>query len=274
MAETVELARAKLNLSLHVTGQRADGLHLLDSLVVFPKFGDHISAKLAEMVSLEITGPFAALLEGGDNLVTRAAALMVDGAAIQLEKKLPVAAGLGGGSADAAAVLRLLSRISGRKIPGTDQLLTLGADVPVCLNQVPVRMAGIGDELSSLPKLPNFWCVLVNAGVGVATGAVFDRMTSKDNEQMPMLPSEFAGFQALLAYLNTTRNDLQPAAIAICPVISEVLDTLTETESPFLRMSGSGGTCFGLFDTAQNAHQAVKYISHRHPSWWVQAAEI
>ena len=172
----VELARAKVNLCLHVTGRREDGMHLLDSIVVFPHVGDTLEASEAGKLTLEIDGPFGGGLDVGDgNLVLRAARILGDkGATLRLRKNLPVASGIGGGSADAAASIRLLSDMWNVNAPSLESLIDLGADVPVCMAQVPTRMSGIGENLVALPALPKFWIVLCNAGQGVETGAVFE----------------------------------------------------------------------------------------------------
>ena len=190
-----EPARAKVNLCLHVTGRRADGYHLLDSLVAFAEFGDAIRASRAEALTLVIEGPFAeGLGDLPDNLVLRAARALDgldgkgNGAALTLVKSLPVASGIGGGSADAAATLRALARLRGLPLPGPDAVLALGADVPVCLAGVPTRMSGIGEVLEPV-ALPDFAMVLVNPGVAVPTGAVFSGLARRDNPPMPGVPA-------------------------------------------------------------------------------------
>ena len=267
-----ELARAKVNLCLHVVGRRDDGMHLLDSLVVFPAFGDTLSAQPAESLSLQITGPFANDLGiGADNLVVQAARLLgAQGTDLQLEKNLPVASGIGGGSADAAACVRLLSRMQNLPVPPVEKLAGLGADIPVCIEQRPVRMSGIGEVLSSLPGLPEFWMVLVNAGEPVETAKVFASMTSRQNAEMTGLPESFPDAEALFRYLRAQRNDMQEAAIGFCPAISEVLTEIAATENCALaRMSGSGGTCFGLYANQSDADLAAQILGTKHPKWWV-----
>ncbi len=270
-----EVARAKVNLCLHVTGQRADGMHLLDSLVVFPDVGDVLEVEPAPVLSLEIDGTFAAGLGTNDNLVLKAARLFPDtGAAISLHKMLPVASGIGGGSADAAATLRAMSGLLGVSLPSTADQLALGADVPVCVRQEPVRMSGIGEQLSPLPALPSFWMVLVNAGEAVPTGAVFSNMALRN--YAPVSPvSRFADAAELFDYLAEQRNDMQVAAIGISPAIGAVLDAIAGTEGCALsRMSGSGGTCFGLYATESEARTAARSLSGAHPDWWVVAAPV
>ncbi len=262
-AEPFERAFAKVNLTLHVTGRRADGYHLLDSLVVFANVADVVS--LGGEAPLTVSGTFADVLVG-DNLVLRAAGLMGFDGPIRLEKNLPVASGLGGGSADAAATLRLLARVLGRQLPDT---LALGADVPVCLTPKPQRMRGIG-ELVELVEVPDFWLVLVNPGVRVKTASIFGTLKTRDNAGME--PFYWEGFAGFIAFLRRQRNDLQHAAIAIVPVISDVLAALAgQKHCELARMSGSGATCFGVFERQKDAELAAELISSKQPSWWVRA---
>lgn len=267
-----EPAAAKINLTLHVTGQRADGYHLLDSLVVFVDQGDRITARHAPALSLTVTGPMACGMPlAGDNLVLRAARLI--GAdpplALTLDKRLPVAAGIGGGSADAAATLRLLARLTGLPLPDAAALLSLGADVPVCLAGHPARMRGIGEVLDPVPPLPAFWLVLVNPAVAVPTPAIFRALTQRHNPAMPAVP-QLADAGALAQWLAAQRNDLQAAAVTIEPVIAEVLAALAAQALCLLaRMSGSGATCFGLFADEGSAMVATGALQAAHPGWWV-----
>lgn len=271
-----ELAKAKINLCLHVVGQRDDGMHLLDSLVVFADVGDVLTCEPASGLTLEINGPFGdGLSVGPDNLVLQAAEFLgVTGAKLQLQKNLPVASGIGGGSADCAATVRLLCDMFGRKRPAATSLATLGSDVPVCLLQIPQRMMGVGEKLAPMPPLPTFWMVLVNAGDAVETGAVFKAMTMRDNAKIPHIPSGFDDAAAFFAYLGTLRNDMEAAACGICPSIGDVLKALNETDCALARMSGSGGTCFGLFETQDAADHAANTLRQIHPDWWVVAAQV
>lgn len=273
----VELARAKVNLCLHVTGRRSDGMHLLDSIVVFPEVGDVLEAAAADILTLEIDGPFGQDLDASEgNLVIQVARMLPgNGAALRLRKNLPVASGIGGGSADAAACIRLLSGMWGMEVPSVEQLTELGADVPVCLAQVPTRMSGIGDRLTPLLTLPKFWIVLANAGQGVETGAVFKAMKSRDNAGMADIPESFQTKESLFEFLRAQRNDMQASAIDICPVIADVLNALETTKNCALaRMSGSGGTCFGLFSTEADAVAAAFEVQTNHPDWWVVSAKV
>ena len=272
-----QLARAKVNLCLHVTGQRADGMHLLDSRVVFPAVGDMLEATESDNLTLEIDGPFGAELDAGEgNLVVRAArTLSGKGATLRLCKNLPVASGIGGGSADAAAAIRLLSDLWNVDLPPLEALTDLGADVPVCMAQIPARMSGIGEELAPLPAMPKFWIVLVNAGQGVETGAVFGALASRNNSGLSDIPERFPTVETLFDYLRAQRNDMQTAAIEDCPVISDVLDAIFATRNCALsRMSGSGGTCFGLYESEVDAFEAVSEIRETNPTWWVVSAEV
>lgn len=267
-------APAKINLALHVVGQRADGYHLLDSIVVFAGVGDWVTAAPAERLSLTVTGPQGAGLSGNDNLVLRAARCLGLDAALALEKHLPVASGIGGGSADAAATLRVLSAMSGVALPNAAAVLALGADVPVCLAGVPVRMQGVGEVLTALPALPECYVVLVNPGVGVATPAVFKALPRKDNPAMSAMPACGSALE-LAAWLAGQRNDLEAPAIGLAPVIADVKAALEARPGCLLaRMSGSGATCFGLFASEDLAKAAAEALREDAPAWWVAAAPV
>lgn len=269
-------APAKVNLALHVTGRRGDGYHLLDSLVVFAGVGDTVAAVRSDRLTLAIDGPQAARLPAtDDNLVLRAARLMQVTASLTLTKVLPVAAGIGGGSADAAAALRVLAGLAGRSLPAADAVLALGADVPVCLAGRPARMQGVGQVLAPLPPLPPAWLVLANPGVAVPTPAVFAALDRRDNPPMDPVPRRMPDAAALAAHLATQRNDLQAAAVAIAPVIAETLAALADRPGCLLaRMSGSGATCFGLFPREAEAANAAAHLARRCPDWWVAAAPM
>lgn len=273
----VEIAPAKVNLALHVTGRRSDGYHLLDSVVVFPRLGDRLEAEPAAGLSLSLTGPFAAGLgTGADNLVLRAAMLLRPqgrGAALRLTKALPVAAGLGGGSADAAAALRLLARLWNAPPPPADRVLALGADVPACLDGRAARMRGIGEDLAPL-ALPPFWIVLANSGAPVATAAVYAGLAARENPPLSDPPA-FGAATGLFAWLRAQRNDLEPAALGLAPVVGATLAALIAQPGCALgRMSGSGATCFGLFEAEAAALKAATALRAAEPSWWVMAAPV
>lgn len=274
-----ELARAKINLCLHVTGQRGDGYHLLDSLVVFADVADRVTVAVAQGLSLTVGGPAGQGLSAGeDNLVLRAARALgsLRGAAITLDKQLPVASGIGGGSADAAATLRALSRLWGVGLPSGAAVLALGADVPVCLAGVPARMEGVGEVVSPLPHpLPEAWLVLANPGVAVATPDVFRALTRRDHAPMPRSLPRLQGVAELAAFLHMQRNDLEPAAMAVAPVVGRVKDALAGQQGCLLaRMSGSGATCFGLFADPLGAAAAVSALRVAEPAWWVASGAM
>jgi 4-diphosphocytidyl-2-C-methyl-D-erythritol kinase len=258
-----------------VTGRRADGLHLLDGLFAFVEVGDTVAAEPADELSLAVDGPFGAGLGAGpDNLVLRTAALMRPpgrGAALRLTKALPLASGIGGGSSDAAATVRLLARIWSLPVPPVDDLLRLGADVPVCLAARACRMRGVGEELTPL-ALPAIWLVLANPGIPVATATVYAGLSGRFGPPMPATPT-CDDAEALVAFLAGQRNDLQPAAIDAAPVIEEVLAALTAQPGCRLaRMSGSGATCFGIFASETQATAAAAAIRRGAPDWWAAAA--
>ena len=272
--ELREFAPAKINLALHVTGQRGDGYHLLDSIVVFAGVGDWITAAPADRLSLTVTGPQAAGLSGDDNLVLRAARCLGVDAALVLEKHLPVASGIGGGSADAAATLRALSAMSGVAGPDAAAVLALGADVPVCLAGRPVRMQGVGEVLTPLPALPECYVVLINPGAAVATPEVFKALSCKDNLAMPAMPA-CDSVMELALWLRDQRNDLEVPAMALAPAIGTVKAALEARPGCLLaRMSGSGATCFGLFASEELAKAAAGALRAKAPAWWVAAGPV
>ncbi|NOX74115.1 MAG: 4-(cytidine 5'-diphospho)-2-C-methyl-D-erythritol kinase [Alphaproteobacteria bacterium] len=270
------LAPAKINLALHVTGQRADGLHLLDSLVCFADFGDEITVAAAESLSLKVAGPMAAHVPvGPDNLILQAAGLFGSGqgARLRLQKNLPVASGIGGGSSDAAAALNLLGALWGEALPEQAKLLELGADIPVCMAGETVRMQGVGEALTPV-TMPVLDAVLVNPGVGVSTQKVFQQLESKENNSMQRLPGS-KKFTDWVIYLATQRNDLQAAAISLLPAIAQVIEALDcADDCQLARMSGSGATCFGLFPSGEAANHAADVLTLNHPNWWVKAVRL
>ena len=279
-----EPAPAKVNLYLHVTGKRADGYHLLDSLVVFAGIGDTVTVEPAGTLSLTVDGPGAAGLPCDDgNIVLRAAralALAADvrgGAAIRLTKVLPVASGIGGGSTDAAAALRALERLWRVDLPaGRRQALALGlgADLPVCLAGRPARMSGIGEILAPVPPLPPAWLVLTNPRVPLSTPAVFKARAGCFSDPAPLetTPRDAAHLAALLA---ARRNDLTDAAISLVPAVATALDVLAAQPGCLLsRMSGSGATCLGLFSARADAEAAAQSLTQAQPAWWIRAAPL
>jgi len=279
-SETTAFAPAKVNLALHVTGKRADGYHLLDSLVVFAGVGDRLRLKRSDTSRLAVTGPFAdGVPTGPDNLIWKAHALVPDAPTldIHLEKNLPHAAGIGGGSADAAAVLRALTGHFKRTMPAAHEVLSLGADVPVCLSDKPQRMQGIGETLAPSPLLPPLHMVLVNPGVSVPTGPVFQGLNTVDGSPMTAMTWGLGqGAQdRFIDWLATQRNDLEAPARSLAPEIGTVLDGLMSTDGCKLaRMSGSGATCFGLYFDQKAAQDAADKLVAAHPDWWVLSAPV
>ncbi|PIE12941.1 MAG: 4-(cytidine 5'-diphospho)-2-C-methyl-D-erythritol kinase [Rhodobacterales bacterium] len=262
-------APAKVNLSLHVTGQRADGLHLLDSLVMFADVGDHLSLSLADEMGLTVQGPRAEGVPGdGRNLVLKVLRAMGVSAQVVLDKQLPAAAGIGGGSSDGAAALRLAQAATGRAFRGN--LMALGADLPVCMLARAARMRGAGEQVEALSGCPVLPAVLINPGVEVPTGAVFAALERRDNLPMPDRIPGFDTVEECAAWLRNQRNDLEPPAMALVPEVAAVCERLRAHGALLARMSGSGATCFGLFPTAQKAREAATTLREHHPRWWAK----
>jgi 4-diphosphocytidyl-2-C-methyl-D-erythritol kinase len=280
-----EMAPAKINLALHVVGQRADGYHLLESIVTFADTGDKIGFTSSDADDFSVSGRFGHLVptdaEGRHgNLVLKARDLLRNtlaarGAsclpvAIHLEKNLPVAAGIGGGSADAAATLRGLLRFWNASLPEAELLalgLSLGADVPMCLTGEALLVKGIGEDLSSLPTLPSLSLVLGNPLVGVSTPDIFKRLTTKDN------PPIGAGNGDWLAVLKSLRNDLEPPARSLVREIDQISTMIGAEGALLTRMSGSGATCFGIFPSPESAKRAAENLNGQKPDWYFQAVE-
>jgi len=277
-APLTEPAPAKLNLCLHVTGQRADGYHLLDSLLAFTEAGDDVTVAPATGLTLSLGGPFAgALSSTAENLVLRAARVLDPdrGARLHLHKALPVAAGIGGGSSDAAATLRGLSRLWDMPLPDVGRLLALGADVPACLHPGLLRMGGIGQDLTRLGALPPLPLLLVNPGVALSTPQVFGGLARKTNPPMDAAMPAPADTDAWLAWLAWQRNDLTAPAIAAQPVIGRVLEALAVRQGARLvRMSGSGATCFAVFTQAAHRDAAADSLRAAHPDWWIMPTHL
>lgn len=285
----VEAAPAKVNLYLHVTGRRFNGYHELDSLVVFTDVGDRVTVTggpEGKGPRLFLTGPFASALAAEDpesNLVIRAVRGLArslgrdDDVSVTLHKELPVASGIGGGSADAAATLRALALLW--NLPDDDSRLytvgaTLGADVPVCIASRPSYFAGIGDILSPAPPLPETYLVLVNPGVAVPTPSVF-KVRSGLFSETARLEREPTDARDLARQLALRRNDLSGPAASLAPVILSAMEALAATPECLLsRLSGSGATCFGLFAEREAAAAAAAQIAKAHPSWWVTPTRV
>lgn len=280
-------APAKINLYLHVVGRRADGYHLLDSLVVFAGVGDMIEATADDRgLRLTVDGPFAGEVPRDDsNLVLQAARGLAEAAGIRptghvrLTKTLPVASGLGGGSSDAAAAIAALSRLwrIGSAVPQArlmDLALRLGADVPMCVAGRPAQVSGIGEVLATAPPLPPAWLVLANPRASLPTPLVFRARQGPFSLPRPLTAAP-ADAAALAGALAARRNDLTDAAVSLCPAVGEVLRQLADLPGALLaRMSGSGATCFALFADAPAAAAGAAYLAAQHPRWWCVAAPI
>ena len=277
----MRLARAKVNLWLNVVGRRADGYHLLDSLVVFTDLADTLEVGPSGGLSLTLEGPEAAGIAGeADNLVLRAARLLADRAgvspraALRLAKHIPVAAGLGGGSADAAAALRGLVELWRVAMPEEelfDLAAELGADVPMCLAGRAALASGVGEILRPAPPLPSCAILLVNPGTPLATPEVFAARRGAFSVANPA-PSSWPDLATLAAVLSARGNDLTDAAISLSPAIADVLDALRRTHGArYAAMSGSGATCFALYDTVEAAGRAA---THLPAGWWRHAGLV
>lgn len=284
MAAAPALAPAKVNLFLHVGPVDADGYHPLASLVAFADVGDRVSVIPADRLSLTVTGPFAGGLDGeGDNLILRAvralaqaAGVSEPGLAFTLDKRLPIAAGLGGGSSDAGAALKLARDALGLSLDDdalAQVAATVGADGPMCLHARPAWAEGRGDVLTFAPALPPLPAVLVNPGAPSPTGSVYRAYDAGPpaTADRPAPPPSW-DLPAVLGWLADQRNDLQAPAVALEPAIGEALNEAAQLPGVRLaRMSGSGATVFALFDTADMATQAASALSRQRPDWWVKA---
>ena len=271
-------AHAKVNLTLHVVGQRANGYHELQSLVCLTEFGDQIHLSPAADFSFQVIGPNASGIPVDEsNLVVQAAKFMAQkhskslDCQIILEKNLPMASGIGGGSSDAAAVMRALSQYFSVPLPNVDELMTLGADIPVCMTTGLTLMEGAGEDVTQLSAAPNWGVVLVNPNVGVSTPAVFNALNSKRN--LPM--QDVAENCVDIAWLGDQRNDLESPAMAIVPEVGAVVDAISAApHCQMARMSGSGATCFGVFADIKHANAAAERLQRAHPDWWVVSTKI
>lgn len=276
-----QVARAKINLALHVTGRRADGYHLLDSVVTFCEAGDRLEISGAATDRFSVSGRFAdALGEPADNLVLKArdglrrrlaaAGLKTGPVAIHLEKNLPVASGIGGGSADAAAALHGLLRIWETDLEpqeGKALLLSLGADVPMCFAATPLLARGIGEDITPLPQMPAMALVLANPLIGVSTPSIFKALERRDNPPVGALPAT-ADLSDWIDCLRGLRNDLEPPATALVPDICVLRGMLDNHGALLSRMSGSGATCFGIFESLDAARHAAEALCRERPDWY------
>lgn len=277
-------APAKINLALHVTGRRDDGYHLLETLAVFAGYGDRVTAVPSDADGFAVSGPFAADVPfDASNLVLKARDLLRAAfpaatrqpVRIALEKNLPPASGIGGGSSDAAATLRALRAVWGLVLPAHELMrlaAPLGADLPMCVAARPLVARGIGERIESVERLPSLPLVVVNPGVPVATSDVFRRLARRDNAPLPPLPGR-RDPATLAGWLAAARNDLETPAVEVAPMIAEALAAIRAGGAALARMSGSGATCFGLFPTQADAAGAARRISRARPGWWVVATQ-
>lgn len=283
------LAPAKVNLFLHIIGRRDDGYHLLESVFAFADFGDRITVQSAPDLNFSVTGRFASVCrragcDGGKNIAARAAAMLRQlsgtsaGAKITLEKNLPLSAGLGGGSSDAAAALKAL-QVLWRVEPDEEQLvelaLELGSDVPACLVGEPSFVAGIGELITPLEIFEDINCVLVNPLKPLSTPGVFQTFADSGRAFTQPLALTPEVTEDLWTLLRGSHNDLQGPALGMCDEIGEILGALQAAEGTLLaRMSGSGATCYGLYKTREAAGAAARAIATAHPGWWVKACML
>ncbi len=272
--EQAVLAPAKLNLTLHVTGQRSDGYHLLDSLVIFADIGDRLTVEPGTGLALRATGPYGPdLPQGEDNLVMRAARLIgARDLVLGLDKQLPLASGMGGGSSDAATTLRLLARTQGLALPDTAALMRLGADLPVCMKAPqPCRMQGLGEVVTPVQGVPGLALTIVNPGLPLSTPAVFKALTRRCNQPMAHDLPVWRDTAEFCNWLADMRNDLQEPACNLLPEIRGVIAALARQPGCLLaRMTGSGATCFGIFGTEQQADAARHALAR--PGWFTTTA--
>ena len=285
-----DLAPAKVNLSLEILGRRADGYHELASLVAFADAGDtlHLSLGTDRDITLATTGPFASAIDG-DNLILRAARLFLDhapqacGGNFVLDKRLPVASGIGGGSSDAAAAIRLMARANAWGAPDCRAALIpalsrLGADIPVCLDPRAAWMQGIGERIAPLETCPALPAVLVNPGIPLATRDVFAALNAPalvESGTRVDTPRRFASADELVGFLRGHPNDLERPARRLAPAIAEALGALAASAGcAIARLSGSGPTCFGLFTSVDAAGQAADALAASHPEWWVMPTRL
>ncbi|RIA55892.1 4-(cytidine 5'-diphospho)-2-C-methyl-D-erythritol kinase [Dichotomicrobium thermohalophilum] len=279
-----EFAPAKVNLTLEIPGRRADGYHEIVSLIAFADVGDTLTLHPAETreVTLDVQGPFGKAIDQ-DNLVLRAARAFLEsepevpGGHFVLDKRLPVAGGIGGGSADAAAAVRLLARANrcgpdwrARLLPA---LTRLGADIPVCIESRAAWVRGIGEKVAPLSTMPELPAVLINPGVPLPTGEVFAALGAPLLDEASNgieTPQGFGARAPLVSYLREHANDLEPPARRLVPVIGDVLEAIAGTPGCLMgRLSGSGPTCYGLFGSREEATRAARALAADRPGWWI-----
>ena len=271
------LSRVKVNLYLHIIGKRADGYHNLDSLVAFPEIGDEILVSPSNSINLKITGKSKKELNKKENLILKAIKLLKNrkmGADIHLIKETPISAGLGGGSSNAAVTLKLLSKLWNVPLPPINELVLLGADIPVCMDWRLQRMQGIGEKNSFVVSPDSLWIVLLNNGDRVPTSTVFQSVTQNEFSGLVNVP-RLNEKNILIKFLKSTRNDLEKSAIKNYPAINDLINSLNLTSGCLVaRMSGSGSTCFGLYEKKHEAEKAKKHLFNKFPNAWIKVAKI
>ena len=271
------LSRVKVNLYLHIIGKRADGYHNLDSLVAFPEIGDEILVSPSNSINLKITGKSKKELNEKENLILKAIKLLKNrkmGADIHLIKETPISAGLGGGSSNAAITLKLLSKLWNVPLPPINELVLLGADIPVCMDWRLQRMQGIGEKNSFVVSPDSLWIVLLNNGDRVPTSTVFQGLAQNEFSGLVNVP-RLNEKNILIKFLKSTRNDLEKSAIKNYPSINDLINSLNLTSGCLVaRMSGSGSTCFGLYEKKHEAEKAKKHLFNKFPNAWIKVAKI
>ena len=271
------LSRVKVNLYLHIIGKRADGYHNLDSLVAFPEIGDEILVSPSNSINLKITGKSKKELNEKENLILKAIKLLKNrkmGADIHLIKETPISAGLGGGSSNAAVTLKLLSKLWNVPLPPINELVLLGADIPVCMDWRLQRMQGIGEKNSFVVSPDYLWIVLLNNGDRVPTSTVFQGLAQNEFSGLVNVP-RLNEKNILIKFLKSTRNDLEKSAIKNYPAINDLINSLNLTSGCLVaRMSGSGSTCFGLYEKKDEAEKAKKHLLNKFPNAWIKVAKI
>ena len=271
------LSRVKVNLYLHIIGKRADGYHNLDSLVAFPEIGDEILVSPSNSINLKITGKSKKELNEKENLILKAIKLLKNrkmGADIHLIKETPISAGLGGGSSNAAVTLKLLSKLWNVPLPPINELVLLGADIPVCMDWRLQRMQGIGEKNSFVVSPDSLWIVLLNNGDRVPTSTVFQSVTQNEFSGLVNIP-RLNEKNIFINFLKSTSNDLEKAAIRNFPIIDDLINSLNLTSGCLVaRMSGSGSTCFGLYEKKDEAEKAKKHLLNKFPNAWIKVAKI
>ena len=271
------LSRVKVNLYLHIIGKRADGYHNLDSLVAFPEIGDEILVSPSNRINLKITGKSKKELNEKENLILKAIKLLKNrkmGADIHLVKDTPISAGLGGGSSNAAVSLKLLSKLWNVPLPSINELVLLGADIPVCMDWRLQRMQGIGEKNSFVASPDSLWIVLLNNGDRVPTSTVFQGLAQNEFSGLVNVP-RLNEKNILIKFLKSTRNDLEKSAIKNYPAINDLINSLNLTSGCLVaRMSGSGSTCFGLYEKKDEAEKAKKHLLNKFPNAWIKVAKI